>query len=93
MRPRMAYLDNLKILLVVGVIAMHAAIPYGFDGAWYLESYDVMAGAVGGALNVPLRTGWVFGVGLFFLIAGRASGSSVEREGGRRFAGVGRANG
>ena len=31
MRPRMAYLDNLKILLVVGVIAMHAAITYGFE--------------------------------------------------------------
>jgi glucan biosynthesis protein C len=86
MRPRMAYLDNLKILLVVGVIAMHAAITYGFDGAWYLESYDVMASAVVDALTVLLGTGWLFGLGLFFLIAGRLSAPSLERKGARRLA-------
>jgi fucose 4-O-acetylase-like acetyltransferase len=86
MRPRMAYLDNLKILLVVGVIAMHAAITYGFDGAWYLESSDVMASAVVDALTVLLGTGWLFGLGLFFLIAGRLSAPSLERKGARRLA-------
>jgi hypothetical protein len=35
--PRLAYLDNLKVLLVVGVIAVDAAITYGVDGSWYLE--------------------------------------------------------
>jgi glucan biosynthesis protein C len=82
----MAYLDNLKILLVIGVIAMHAVITYGFDGSWYLESYDVMAGAVVDALTVVLGTGWLFGLGLFFLIAGRLSAPSLERKGSRRFA-------
>jgi glucans biosynthesis protein C len=82
----MAYLDNLKILLVVGVIAMHAVITYGFDGSWYLESYDVMTGAVVDALTVVLGTGWLFGLGLFFLIAGRLSAPSLERKGARRFA-------
>ena len=33
---RLAYLDNLKVLLVVGVIAVHAAIIYGVDGSFYL---------------------------------------------------------
>ena len=56
-RRTMAYLDNLKILLVVRVIAMHAAITYGFDGSWYLESYDVMTGAVVDALTVVLGIG------------------------------------
>jgi hypothetical protein len=37
---RLAYLDNLKMLLVVGVIAVHGAVICGFDGSWYLESYD-----------------------------------------------------
>jgi peptidoglycan/LPS O-acetylase OafA/YrhL len=54
---RLAYLDNLKILLVVGVIALHTAITYGFDGSWYLESYDEMTGAVVNALTVVLGTG------------------------------------
>lgn len=34
MKQRLAYLDNLKVLLVVGVIALHTAITYGFDGSW-----------------------------------------------------------
>jgi len=68
MKQRLAYLDNLKILLVVGVIALHAAITYGFDGSWYLESYDEMASAVVDVLTVVLGTGWLFGLGLFFLI-------------------------
>jgi|Tabmets5t2r1_1033131.scaffolds.fasta_scaffold01727_4 hypothetical protein len=33
--PELAYLDDLKILLVVGVIAVDSAAIYGFDGSWY----------------------------------------------------------
>jgi Acyltransferase family len=83
---RLAYLDNLKILLVVGVIALHTAITYGFDGSWYLESYDEMTGAVVNALTVVLGTGWLFGLGLFFLIAGLLTVPSVDRKGPGRFA-------
>jgi hypothetical protein len=39
---RVAYLDNLKVLLVVGVIAVHTAIIYGVDGSFYLEGYNSM---------------------------------------------------
>jgi glucan biosynthesis protein C len=86
LNQRLAYLDNLKVLLVAGVIAVHSAITYGFDGAWYLESYDTMAGWVVDALTVLIVIGWLFGLGLFFLIAGRLSGPSLDRKGPRRFA-------
>jgi acyltransferase-like protein len=86
MQRRLAYLDTLKILLVVGVIALHTAITYGFDGSWYLESYDEMTGALVDVLTVVLGTGWLFGLGLFFLIAGRLTGPSLDRKGPRRFA-------
>jgi glucans biosynthesis protein C len=86
MTRRFAYLDNLKVLLVVGVIAVHAAITYGLDGSWYLESYDEMADVVVAAVGVVLSVGWLFGLGLFFLIAGRLSGPSLERKGAGRFA-------
>jgi glucans biosynthesis protein C len=86
LKPRLAYLDNLKVLLVVGVIAVHSAVTYGFDGSWYLESYDEMAGGVVDALTVVIVTGWLFGLGLFFLIAGRLSGPSLDRKGSRSFA-------
>jgi glucan biosynthesis protein C len=83
---RLAYLDNLKILLVVGVIAVHSAVTYGFDGSWYLESYDEMASWLVDALTVVIVIGWLFGLGLFFLIAGRLSGPSLDRKGPGRFA-------
>jgi glucan biosynthesis protein C len=86
MKQRLPYLDNLKVLLVVGVIAVHSAVTYGFDGTWYLESYDEMAGGLVDALTVVIVIGWLFGLGLFFLIAGRLSGPSLDGKGPRRFA-------
>jgi hypothetical protein len=86
MSSRLPYLDTLKVLLVVGVIAVHTAVTYGFDGTWYLQSYDEMAGPVVGALTVVIVIGWLFGLGLFFLIAGRLSGPSLDRKGPARFA-------
>jgi hypothetical protein len=85
MKQRLAYLDKLRILLVVGVIAVHSAVTYGFDGSWYLESYDRMAGPVVDALTVVIVIGWLFGLGLFFVIAGRLSGPSLDRKGPGRF--------
>jgi Acyltransferase family len=86
MSSRLPYLDTLEVPLVAGVIAVHSAVTYGFDGTWYLESYDEMAGAVVGALTVVIVNGWLFGLGLFILIAGRLSGPSLDRKGSARFA-------
>jgi hypothetical protein len=86
MRFRLAYLDTVKVLLVIGVIAMHTAITYGLDGSWYLESFDEMSGAVVDLVTGVLGIGWLFGLGLFFLIAGRLSAPSLDRKGPRRFA-------
>jgi glucans biosynthesis protein C len=85
MGARLAYLDTLKVLLVVGVIAMHTAITYGLDGSWYLESYDEMSGGVVDGITALLGVGWLFGLGLFFLIAGRLTAPSLERKGPRLF--------
>jgi glucans biosynthesis protein C len=86
MKQRLAYLDNLKVLLVVGVIGVHSAVTYGFDGSWYLESYERMTSWVVDALTVVIVIGWLFGLGLFFFIAGRLSGPSLDRKGPGRFA-------
>jgi glucans biosynthesis protein C len=84
---RLAYLDNLKVLLVVGVIGVHAAITYGIDGSWYLEDYDSMTDVSIGILTIFVGVGFLFGLGAFFLIAGRLSGPSLDRKGPRRFVG------
>ena len=85
MSARLAYLDTLKVLLVVGVIAMHTAITYGLDGSWYLESYDEMSGGVVAGVTALLGVGWLFGLGLFFLIAGRLTAPSFDRKSPRLF--------
>ena len=82
---RLAYLDNLKVLLVIGVIAVHSAITYGVDGSWYLEDYDSMADVTVGVLTVFAAIGFFFGLGAFFLIAGRLSGPSLDRKGPAQF--------
>jgi hypothetical protein len=84
---RLAYLDNLKVLLVVGVIAVHAAIIYGIDGSFYLEDYDSMTDVSIGVLTIFVGVGFLFGLGAFFLIAGRLSGPSFDRKGPGRFIG------
>jgi peptidoglycan/LPS O-acetylase OafA/YrhL len=56
---RLAYLDNLKVLLVIGVIAVHSAITYGVDGSWYLEDYDSMTDvSVGSSSRSASCSGW-----------------------------------
>src|SRR6185436_3951315 len=87
MRSRLAHLDAIKVLLVVGVIAMHSAITYGLDGSWYLESYEEMPDAVAAGITILLGTGWLFGLGLFFLIAGRFTAPSFDRKGPSAFVG------
>jgi glucan biosynthesis protein C len=83
---RFAYLDNLKVLLVVGMIGVHASIIYGVDGSFYLEEYDSMSDVTIGLLTVFVGVGFLFGLGAFFLIAGRLSGPSLDRKGPGRFA-------
>jgi hypothetical protein len=82
---RLAYLDNLKVLLVVGVIAVHSAITYGVDGSWYLDGYESMSLAARGLITIFAGVGFFFGLGAFFMIAGRLSGPSLDRKGPRRF--------
>ncbi len=75
-KPRLAYIDNVRIFLSMLVVAHHAGQPFGSDGWWLYQS--------------PLRSHWVglfFGVneaffmGLFFLIAGYFHPGSVDRKG------------
>jgi hypothetical protein len=78
-----SYLDNLKVVLVAGVIAVHVAITYGMHGSWYLASYDRVAPALRDLLTAIGAVGWLFGMGLFLLVAGWLSVPSLDRKGVR----------
>jgi hypothetical protein len=88
-RERVAYLDNLKLLLVAVIIAGHGALAYGdLENAWpYQDVHEVQLGAVSNitlaAVVIPAA---LFAMGLFFLISGLVTPGSVSRKGPRTFA-------
>jgi hypothetical protein len=88
-RARLAYLDNLKVLLVAVIIAAHGIGAYSdLESAWpYQDVHEVQLGAVSnGALALVVLPAVLFVMGLFFLISGLVTPGSVERKGPRAFA-------
>jgi hypothetical protein len=84
--PRRAYLDNLKTVLVAGVITGHVFITYADVGSWaYREPSANKAFVIPAALYVAL--GSMFAMGLFFLIAGLLVPRALARKGSAGFMG------
>jgi hypothetical protein len=88
-RERIAYLDNLKLLLVAVIIAGHGAMAYGdLESAWPYQ--DVQEVQLSGVSNVTLSAvvlaAALFAMGLFFLISGLVTPGSVSRKDPRTFA-------
>jgi hypothetical protein len=88
-RARVAYLDNLKLLLVASIIAAHGIMGYSdLESAWpYQDVQEVQLGAVSNAvLSLLALPAVLFVMGLFFLISGLVTPGSVARKGPRLFA-------
>ena len=84
---RLSYLDNLRVVMVAGVIAGHAIAGYAGMNWTYA---DVAEGEMGeltqamfGLLILPFA---VFVMALFFLVAGLLTPGSLDRKGPGRFA-------
>ena len=87
---RRTYLDNLKIVLIAAIIALHAVLGYaGTVEAWtYSELREVtLTPAVEYPLIVLLSPFGFFLMALLFLVAGLLTPGSFERKGPTRFAG------
>ena len=84
-RPRLAFIDNLRILLICLVIVTHLAITYGAVGDWYIRdpSADSMSAAV---LTLVAALDQCFMMGFFFMISAYFVPGSLERKGSARFA-------
>ena len=85
---RVAYLDNLKVLLVAGVIFGHGWAGYDQLGGWtYTDVREVsIAPGTETVLEVLLGPFGLFAMGFFFLMAGLLTPGSVSRKGPGRFA-------
>ncbi len=87
---RLAYLDNLKVVLIAAIIAMHGILGYaGFIEAWtYSGMREVtLTPVVEIVLLVLVSPFGLFLMALLFLVAGLLTPGSYERKGARRFAG------
>lgn len=82
--PRLVHLDNLKIALTAGVIVAHAAMSYGAIGSWVYEEQS-LSDPLATVLGAMVVGGALFGLGLFYLMAGLLSTGSLARQGAGRF--------
>jgi fucose 4-O-acetylase-like acetyltransferase len=87
-RARLAYLDNLKTLLIAGIIAAHAVQGYSSWGSWtYQDVREVSLSPVVETVVVVafMSLGALFLMALFFLISGLFTEDSLVRKGTSRF--------
>lgn len=85
---RLAYLDNLKTLLIGGIIAAHALMGYAGFGSWtYQDIQEVTLSPVVETVFVValMSLGALFLMALFFLISGLLTEDSLGRKGPSRF--------
>ncbi|MFC7024969.1 acyltransferase family protein [Promicromonospora thailandica] len=82
-RTRLGYIDNLRILLAVLVLAHHAALTYGALPIWYWTEPSTSASGL--ALMAFVLVTGCFRMGFFFMIAGLFVAGSVDRKGGGAF--------
>lgn len=83
-RDRAAWVDNLRVVIIVGVIGAHVSLIYALDVGWYYE--ERTAGEVTRALLAGIFSpALVFGMGLLFFVAGLFTPGAFDRKGPRRF--------
>ncbi len=82
-RPRLLYIDNLRITLTALVVLHHTAVTYGNIPAWYYT--EPAKDGSGLLLDVFVMFNQAFFMGFFFMIAGYFTPASYDRKGARPF--------
>ncbi|WP_076261849.1 acyltransferase family protein [Intrasporangium flavum] len=84
--PRSAWADNLKVVLVTGVVVAHTTMAWTHVGNWaFLE--PVVRDPLLSVLALATVAVGLFGMPLFFLVAGYFTPNSFSRKGLGRFIG------
>jgi len=80
-KPRLLYIDNLRILMTILVIMHHFAIGYGGPGGfWYWED-GPMSDISEILMTLMLAINQAFFMGFFFMISSYFSPGSIDRKG------------
>ncbi len=64
-RPRLAYLDNLRTVLITVVVLGHLAVTYGVEADWYYMEAGEASLVAAILLNMAAVLGLGFSMGLF----------------------------
>ncbi len=83
-RPRLFFIDNLRILLIALVVLHHLAITYGHSGGWYYYEGqpDMVTSIVFTLFNAVNQA---FFLGFFYMISGYFTPGSYDRKGAGPF--------
>lgn len=82
---REAWPDNLRLVLISGVIVAHVATAYVVDlVSWYYEQRTTSELAIT-VLSFPILLGAIFGLGPLFVLAGWLSSRTLARRGAGHF--------
>jgi hypothetical protein len=82
---RLAFIDRLRTLLTVLVIAHHTAITYGGSGGWFYREVTDGGAPFSLLLTLFCSVNQAFFMGLFFLLAGYFTPPALAAKGLRRF--------
>lgn len=82
---RLVFIDRLRTLLTVLVIAHHSAITYGGSGGWFYREVTDGGAPFSLLLTLFCSVNQAFFMGLFFLLAGYVTPSALAAKGLRRF--------
>ena len=84
-KPRLLYIDNLRILLTILVILLHLSIGYGAPGDWYYNE-EGQIGAISSILmTLFVALNQAFFMGFFFMVSSYFSPGSLDRKGSKSF--------
>lgn len=82
---RAYFLDRIRVILTILVIAHHSAITYGASGSWFIKLAPEH-GPSALALTLFVAVNQAFFMGFFFLISGYLTPSSYDRKGWAAYA-------
>lgn len=82
---RLAYVDNLRVLLTVLVILLHLSIGYGAPGDWYYNETGSLSTVSEILLTLFVALNQAFFMGFFFLVSSYFSPGSLDRKGPRAY--------
>jgi hypothetical protein len=75
------WVDNLRVVLIAGVIVVHTATAYVVDIPWYYDDERAASGLWSLVIGLPTFLAGAFGLGPLFLVAGAFSARSLARVG------------